>query len=139
MAGAAAAVDFLASLGPGETRRDRLSAAFAGLHARGVSLLAQLWEGLSAVDGVCVYGLPPTAPRTPTVAFTVRGISSIDVARQLADRAVFVSNGDFYATTLVDRLGQAKDGMVRAGCACYTTAEEVERLVDGVREIARAV
>jgi selenocysteine lyase/cysteine desulfurase len=59
------------------------------------------------------------------------------IAQQLAERAVFVSNGDFYATTLVDRLGQAKDGMVRAGCACYTTSEEVERLIEGVREIAR--
>ncbi len=28
-------------------------------------------------------------------------------------------------------------GLVRAGCACYTTAEEVERLVEGVRDVAR--
>ena len=138
MAGAAAAVEFLASLAPGDNRRERLSAVFAELHARGVSLVTRMWEGLSAIDGVCVYGLPPDAPRTPTIAFTVRGSSSVKVARQLAERAVFVSNGDFYATTLVDRLGQAKDGMVRAGCACYTTREEVERLIEGVREIARA-
>jgi len=26
--------------------------------------------------------------------------------------------------------------LLRAGCACYTTEEEVERLVEGVREIA---
>ena len=138
MAGAAAAVEFLASLAAGTSRREQLRAGFRELHARGVSLVTRMWEGLSAIDGVCVYGLPPDAPRTPTVAFTVRGLSSTEVARQLAERAVFVSNGDFYATTLVDRLGQAKDGMVRAGCACYTTREEVDRLIEGVREIARA-
>ncbi len=139
MAGAAAAVDFLASLAPGETRRARLQAGFAALHERGVSLVTRMWEGLSHIDGVCVYGLSPDAMRTPTVAFTVRGISSTEVARRLADDAVFVSNGDFYATTLVDRLGQAKDGMVRAGAACYTTMDEVERLIEGVRAIAQSV
>ncbi len=139
IAGAAAAVDFLASLAAGDNRRDRLQAAFHSLHTRGVELLARLWEALSSIDGVCLYGVPPDAPRTPTIAFTVRGLSSTEVARRLADRAVLVSNGDIYATTLVDRLGQAKDGMVRAGCACYTSMDEVERLADGVREIARGV
>ena len=139
MAGAAAAVEFLAALAPGATRRARLQTAFAALHERGVSLVTRMWEGLSAIDGVCMYGVPPDGPRTPTVAFTVRGLASAEVARQLAERAVFVSNGDFYATTLVDRLGQAKDGMVRAGCACYTSTDEAERLIDSVRTIARAV
>ena len=139
MAGAAAAVEFLASLAAGAMRRARLQTAFAALHERGVSLVTRMWEGLSAIDGVCMYGVPPDGPRTPTVAFTVRGLASAEVARQLAERAVFVSNGDFYATTLVDRLGQAKDGMVRAGCACYTSIDEAERLIDSVRAIARAV
>jgi selenocysteine lyase/cysteine desulfurase len=71
------------------------------------------------------------------VAFTVAGRTSEEVAVALARRAVFVSNGDFYATTVMSRLGQSKDGVVRAGCACYTTADEVERLITGVREIAR--
>ena len=137
IAGAAAAVDFLASLGQGATRRERLRATFAGLHDRGRELLTRLWEGLAANDGVCLYGLTPEMPRTPTVAFTVRGLSSMQVATALVERGIFASNGDFYATTVVDRLGQAKDGMVRAGCACYTSSEEVDRLVDGVREITR--
>jgi cysteine desulfurase family protein (TIGR01976 family) len=136
MAGTAAAVGFLASLGSGSTRRDRLGATYRALHERGAALVRQLWDGLSAVPGVAVYGPQPDAPRTPTVAFTVAGVPSTRVAAQLAERAVFVSNGDFYATTVVDRLGQARDGMVRAGCACYTTSDEVERLIAGVRHIA---
>jgi cysteine desulfurase family protein (TIGR01976 family) len=133
--GAAAAVDFLASLAEGPTRRARLAAAFTALHSRGQQLVERLWSGLRALDGVSVYGPPPGEPRTPTVSFTLRGVPSDDVARALAERAVFVSNGDFYATTAVARLGHASDGVVRAGCACYTTLDEVERLLDGVRAL----
>jgi len=137
MVGAAAAVEFLASLGDGPTRRARLEASYAALHARGQQLVERLWSGLRELPGVTLYGPQPGEPRTPTVAFTVRGVATGDVARALADQAVFVSNGDFYATTVMERLGQAADGVVRAGCACYTTADEVDRLVDGVRRIVR--
>ncbi len=64
------------------------------------------------------------------------GVDAETVAASLADRAVFVSSGDFYALTVVERLGYAQDGLVRAGCALYTTAEEVDRLVEGVAAIA---
>jgi cysteine desulfurase family protein (TIGR01976 family) len=127
IAGTAAAVDFLMSIAP---------AALGELHRRGTELVTRLWNGLAAIDGVTLYGPPPGRPRTPTVAFTMRGMVADDVARALADRAVFVSSGDFYATTIVERLGLGASGLVRAGCACYTTADEVDRLVDGVRALA---
>jgi cysteine desulfurase family protein (TIGR01976 family) len=135
--GAAAAVDFLASLADGPTRRARLAASFAMLHSRGQELVERLWSGLRELPGVTVYGPPPGEPRTPTIVFTVRGMPSDDVARALAEQAVFVSSGDFYAATAVARLGHATDGVVRAGCACYTTSDEVERLLDGVGRLAR--
>jgi selenocysteine lyase/cysteine desulfurase len=99
----------------------------------------RLWDGLSATRGVTLYGPPPTEPRTPTVSFTVSGRTSNEVATALAQRAVFVSSGDFYATTVVERLGHAGDGLVRAGCACYTNQEEVDRLLEGVESLTRRV
>jgi selenocysteine lyase/cysteine desulfurase len=72
------------------------------------------------------------------VSFTLTGKSSEDVATTLAAKGVFVSHGDFYAATVVERLGLESDGLVRAGCACYTTEDEVTRLVTGLREIARS-
>lgn len=134
--GAGAAVNFFASLGNGASRRAALAAAFAALHARGMDLFQQLWDGLRAIPGVTVYGPPPGAPRTPTISFTLAGRPSEEVARALAPEGVYVSNGDFYATTVVERLGLSRDGLVRAGCACYTTAEEVNRLVEGVGRLA---
>jgi cysteine desulfurase family protein (TIGR01976 family) len=136
--GAAAAVDFLASLaGSQGTRRERLAATFAVLHSRGQALVERLWNGLGGIAGVRRYGSPPTEPRTPTVSFTVAGVDSTTVARALADRAVFASNGDFYAATVIERYGRPAQGIVRAGCACYTTEDEVDRLVDAVRAVAK--
>ncbi len=136
--GAAAAVEWLAMLpGEGGLLRDRLENGYAELGARGERLVDQLWAGLSAIKAVRLYGPQPGEPRTDTLVFTVEGCSSESVARFLADRGVFVSNGDFYAQTAVERLGLQPDGLVRAGCACYTTGEEVDRLVMGVREVVK--
>ena len=135
IAGAAAAVDFLASLAPGPALRGRLDGAFRQLHERGDALITQLWNGLREIERVRLYGLPPGAARTPTIAFTINDVPSIEVAKNLAERGVFLSHGDFYAMTIVERLGLAPDGLVRAGCACYTTAEEVDRLLACVREL----
>ncbi len=134
--GAAAAVDFFAALAPDASRRARLQTTFAELHSRSVLLLRQLWAGLAEVDGVTLYGPLPDVPRTPTVGFTVRGVASTDVARQLTTRGLFLSHGDFYAATVIERLGLGTEGLVRAGCACYTTEAEIARLLAGVREIA---
>jgi len=131
--GAAAAVDFLASLGGGASRRQQLAATFDGLHATHQLLVKQLWDGLAAIHGVTIYGPPATAQRTPTVSFTVRNVPSSKVAAHFAERGVFASHGDFYAWTITQRLGLGEEGLVRAGCACYTTAEEVSRLIDAVR------
>ena len=135
--GAAAAVDFLASLaGPGLPRRVALQRTFAELHARGEALVRRLWNGLRAIDGVTVYGPPPGTPRTPTVSFTMNRLTTDEVATRLAERGLFVSNGDFYAATVVERLGLLPHGLVRVGCSCYTSAEEVERLLAGVAALA---
>jgi len=133
IAGASAAVDFLASLAPGATRRERLRARLEQLHERGGALITQAWEGLSDMAHVRLYGPPPGTARTPTIAFTVNDVPSIEVAEKLAERGVFLSHGDFYAMTVVERLGQTLHGLVRAGCVCYTTPEEIDRLLAGVR------
>ena len=141
--GAAAAVDFLAwlgnpsgdPLGNRAQRRDALRRTFDALHRRGAALLARLWNELGEIDGVTLYGPHPGTPRTPTLVFTMRGRSTDDIARALARQGLFVSNGDFYAATVIERLGQSKDGVVRIGCSCYTTADEVTRLLEAVRAL----
>ena len=133
IAGAAAAVEFLASLTAGVTLRDRLATTFAELHRRQVEMFKIMWDGLSSLSGVTVYGPPPGMKRTATVCFSVAGYRSEDVARKLAEKGLFLSDGDFYASTVIERIGTR--GLVRAGLACYTTTEEVERLVEEVGRV----
>ena len=137
IAGAAAAVNFLASLHPDVNldRRLRLALVYEELDQRGLLQVTQLWNGLKAMGNVKVYGPGPNEDRTSTLSFTVDDVSSEKVTSLLAEQGVFTSHGDFYATTVVERLGLSPDGLVRAGCACYTTDEEIERLLRGVRDL----
>ena len=141
IAGAAAAVDFYASLVPQgvslSSHREQLQLAFEGLRAHSAPQVKRFWEELSAIQGVRLFGPPPQVARTPTVAFTVDKVTSTEVARRLSERGLFVSHGDFYAQTVVDRLGLQPEGLVRVGCACYTSDEEIDRLIESVRELAR--
>jgi cysteine desulfurase family protein (TIGR01976 family) len=137
MAGTTAAIDFLAALASGGDRRARLASAFDALHDRAAVQLRALWIGLHAIDGVRIYGPKPDSPRTSTLSFTIEGVAPAEAARALSADGVFVSHGDFYAHTVVERLGHQPDGLIRAGCACYTADEDVQRLVAGVAALAR--
>ncbi len=135
MVGAGAAVDFLASFSSLSTRREQLANFFSETHSRNARLFEKLWNGLSSITRVTLYGPTPDLPRTPTVSFTIEGCPSAEAARKLATKGLFLSHGDFYAWTVAERLGVAEEGLLRAGCACYTTEEEIDRLLAGVEEL----
>ncbi|HEV8370273.1 MAG TPA: cysteine desulfurase-like protein [Pyrinomonadaceae bacterium] len=137
MVGAGAAVDFLASFSPASTRREQLASFFKEIHGRNARLFERLWDGLNAMNRVTLYGPSRNLPRTPTVSFTIGGCPSAEAARRLSEKGLFLSHGDFYAATVVERFGLVSEGLLRAGCACYTTEDEIERLLEGVSELAR--
>ena len=124
-----ATIDWLASLAEGGTRRERLARAFEAFHEREVALFGRLWDGLGAIRGVRRYGPPPTRPRTGTMSLALAGASPAGVAQRLGEEGLFVSHGDFYATTVVERLGHGRDGLLRIGLSCYSTQEEVDRVL----------
>ncbi len=130
IAGIGATIDFLASMGEGSTRREKLTSAYRWLHEQGLRLTQKLWNGLTSMDHVRVYGPTPEQPRTPTVSFVVENTSCDDVAKKLAEHGVFASSGNFYAATVCERYGV--EALLRVGCGCYTTEDEVQRLLDAV-------
>lgn len=149
IAGVTEAVNFIADLGDlgssgcacgccGGNRRVRVLAGFEAIESHERPLFCRLMDGLDSIDGVTVYGLPANAKRTPTVSFRLAGVAPDKVAEYLGDHGIFVWDGDFYATTLIERLGLAdKGGVVRVGIAPYNTAEEVDRLLDCVRDLSK--
>jgi cysteine desulfurase family protein (TIGR01976 family) len=136
MVGAGATVEFLSSFSSMQTLREQVANFFNETHARNARLFERLWNGLSSIPRVTLYGPPPDLPRTPTVSFTIAGCPSSEAARKLSSKGLFLSHGDFYAATVVERLGLADEGLLRAGCACYTTEEEIDRLLEGIEELA---
>ena len=133
LAGATAAVDFLASIdiGRGGTRRERLRASFAALEDHERRLGSRLTRGLEALgDAVVVHSVAPR--RAPTTLLTLPGRSTDEAARFLADRDVLAPSGSFYAFEPARRLGLGEDGGLRVGLAPYTDQEDVTRLLDGL-------
>ena len=135
LAGTTAAIDFIAGLSasPGD-RRTRVVESMQVVEQHEESLFARLLDGLRAIDGVTVHGAP--ANRTPTALFSVAGRSPREVYEHLAARDVNAPASHFYAIEAVRWMGIGDHGAVRAGLAPYNTADEVDRLVSGVAELA---
>ncbi|MFE8922812.1 cysteine desulfurase-like protein [Streptomyces rochei] len=129
LAGARAAVDFLAGLEPQArgSRRDRLAASFAALEAHEEALRERIERGLADLGGITVYSR--AARRTPTLLFTVAGLSPAEVYGRLAERGVDAPAGSFYALEASRLLGLGDEGAVRVGLAPYTDANDVDRLL----------
>ena len=137
MAGTTAAVDFLADLVPVDgSRRERLVASMTALDEYEEDLVRRLEDGLAGTERIRLIGSAPH--RTPTRLFTVDGVPDADVADHLAGLGVNAPAGSFYALEASRHLGLGDAGGIRAGIAPYTTTEEVDRLLAGVREVARA-
>jgi selenocysteine lyase/cysteine desulfurase len=75
--------------------------------------------------------------RVPTFAFTIHGRHPDAIARHLAEQGINVWLGHFYAIEPVTRLGLMESGgLVRVGLCHYSTAEEVDRLLEALRSLA---
>ena len=138
IAGTLAAVEYLAGLGrdaandPGLTRPKALQSAYAAIADYERELTQRLLSGLEQLDEITVWGITDTArldQRLPTVSITHNRLTTKDVAEKLAQRGIFVWQGNYYALQLTETLGLEPDGMVRIGLAHYNTAEEVDRLL----------
>ncbi|MFF3493929.1 cysteine desulfurase-like protein [Streptomyces sp. NPDC002795] len=135
LAGASAAVDFLANLDAGArgSRRERLVASFAALEEHEDALRQHMERGLADLGGITRYSRAQR--RTPTLLFTVEGRSPAEISRLLADHGIDAPAGSFYAVEASRRLGLGDAGGVRVGLAPYSSAEDVERLLAALEVI----
>ncbi|KRE34575.1 cysteine desulfurase [Mycobacterium sp. Soil538] len=94
-------------------------------------LVAAALAGLSEIEGVRVIGPASMTDRGSPVSFVVDGVHAHDVGQVLDDDGVAVRVGHHCAWPLHRRFGIA--ATARASFAVYNTADEVDRLVAGVR------
>jgi cysteine desulfurase family protein (TIGR01976 family) len=155
IAGTLAATDYLRDVGrnygdvagaPGagdaSERRRELVAGMTAIVAYERGLIAGLIAGLQAIKGITIHGITdPTrgAERVPTVSVSLDGVSPRAAAEALGRQGIFVWDGDFYATGLIERLGKAETGgVLRLGLVHYNTADEVDRTLQALEAMVGA-
>ncbi|MFI0424914.1 cysteine desulfurase-like protein [Spongiactinospora sp. 9N601] len=134
LAGLRATVEFFAGLGTLRegTRRDRLLSGMAAVEGHEDALRARLEGGLAVLDGVIVHSR--AARRAPTLLLTVAGHDARDVSDFLAARGVDAGHGSFYAVEASRRLGLGDHGGLRVSLAPYSSADDVDRLLEGLSD-----
>ncbi|RMF65696.1 MAG: aminotransferase class V-fold PLP-dependent enzyme, partial [Bacteroidetes bacterium] len=119
--GLAAAIDYLEGLGYDAIAR----------HER--DLLAYATERLTALDGVRLIGTAPG--KASVVSFLIDDIHPYDAGTILDRLGIAVRTGHHCTQPLMQRYGIP--GTVRASFAFYNTREEIDRLVDGIRQVKK--
>ncbi|MBA2300727.1 MAG: cysteine desulfurase-like protein [Chloroflexi bacterium] len=154
IAGTLAATDYLRDVGrsygdvagaPGAAdaseRRRELVAGMTAIAEYERDLVARLIDGLAAIRGVTIHGIADRAragERVPTVSMSIDGVTPRAAAEALGREGIYVWDGDFYATGLIERLGKADaGGVLRIGLVHYNTAGEVDRTLEALGRIGR--
>lgn len=131
-------LDYLASLGSGGDRRERLRSAMTAVRSYERSLSERLIAGMLQVPGLRIFGITDPARfdrRVPTVSFVVDGHAPADLSCRLGERGINSWAGNHYALEPMGRLGL--EGTNRIGLVHYNTPEEIDRFVDTLREVTR--
>ncbi|MHB8411063.1 MAG: cysteine desulfurase-like protein [Candidatus Acidiferrales bacterium] len=146
LAGVTAAIEYLAALGrkcdpsATSTRRAALASAYAAMREHEMKLASRMIRGLIGIPGLRFYGISDPArfaERAPTVGVRLANCKPLDTAKFLGDRGIFTWDGNYYALNLTERLGVEKDGgLLRIGLVHYNTAEEVDRLLAALHQLA---
>lgn len=146
--GAAAAVEFIADLGAKyedcfaeelgdlKGRRRQCVAGMLAIDAYEEPLAKYMRDGIKKLDGVKMYVAPDDCPKTSTVSITMEGVNSGDIARFLAEKGLFVWHGDFYAIRFINEVFNLAEtgGILRIGLEPYNTKQEIDRLIDALKE-----
>jgi cysteine desulfurase family protein (TIGR01976 family) len=123
LAGFVAAVEYL---------QDGVGWDFVLGHER--ELGQQFLDGLP--DAWRLHGIDGMDGRVPTFSVTHDALSPEEAATRLGEQGFAVWHGNYYAVEIMKQLG-LDDGAVRIGFVHYNTADEVERLLAALDELAR--
>ena len=135
MAGSVAAIEYIANLAPGSatSRREKIVNSMRALESYEDELLEYMESSLKALPGITLYG--HAKKRTPTLYFSFKGFESVEIYKAMAKKSVTLPASNFYALETSRKLGLGDAGALRAGLAPYSTRDDVDRLVAGLKEI----
>ena len=136
-AGVSAAIEFIASLGEGDSLRTKLVDAYSKISVHEFTLAKYLHDSLCVLDKVNVIGQDfSNTNRTPTVSFVHSDYTPNEICKKLASSNICAWDGHFYALKAIQQLGlEKKGGVTRLGISIYNTKEEVERVVSVISNL----
>jgi cysteine desulfurase family protein (TIGR01976 family) len=150
LAGVAAAVDYLAEIGGGQSpiasrfptlsgRCRDIHAGLAAIQEYEAGLARKLLEGVADRPSFKVWGITKPsqlALRVPTISITLPSRPAGELAVHLAARHIYTWSGNMYALELTERLGlENHGGLLRLGLVHYNTEEEIDRLLGALDEL----
>lgn len=137
MAGCTATVDYIADLVISQqpNRRQRILHSMRELEKYEEQLFHHMESEVAALPRLTLYGHAPV--RTPTIYFNIEDLAGGEVYRHLATLKINAPSGNFYALEVSRALGLGDTGAIRAGLAPYSTLEDVDRLVAGLRQLTK--
>ena len=137
LAGVGAAIDYIAQFGEGDNFRMQILDAMGKVHEHEFYLAKKLYEGLSKIPGLDIYGPSFEDPlRAPTLAFTLAGWRPEQVCATLDKKDIYAWDGHFYAIRAIEILGLLdQGGVTRMGISIYNTSEEIDKVLDAVGQL----
>ena len=139
LAGVTAAINYLESFGEGSDQRSRLKNAMKSISEHEYQMYQRMHQGLSQLPGITIVGTPPDPIwHTPTLAFTLQGLTPVEVCDFLANKAICAWDGHFYAKRAIEVLGLSElGGVTRLGISMYTSTEEVDYTIQCLEELVQ--
>ena len=145
LAGIIATLDYLAELSglsEDDKRRDRIVESLRQTRTYEQSLSRHFLTGAATVPELRIYGITDIErleQRAPTFSIELEGYGPGELAERLGDMGIFVSNGNYYAYELMESLdANTSGGLVRIGFVHYNTLDELDRILNALKELAEA-
>jgi len=129
--GVSAAIDFISSIGEGNSYREKLVSAYKKISNHEYELASNLYSSLDALDNVTIIGQNfSNKNRTPTVSFIHKKYSANEICKKLGEVNICAWDGHFYALKAIQKLNLEKiGGVTRLGVSLYNSQEEIDRTV----------
>ena len=129
--GVSAAIDFISSIGEGNSYREKLVSAYKKISNHEYELASNLYSSLDALDNVTIIGQDfSNKNRTPTVSFIHKKYSANEICKKLGEVNICAWDGHFYALKAIQKLNLEKiGGVTRLGVSLYNSQQEIDRIV----------
>ena len=135
--GVSKAIDFISTLGEGNTYRDKLVDAYKKLGEHEYKLASLLYKELNKMKKITVIGQDfSNKKRTPTVSFIHKQKTPNKICKILGKNNICAWAGHFYALKAIQKLKLEKiGGVTRLGICVYNTEEEIRKTIDLISKI----